>query len=99
MPQIIVFLEEIEDKKVISMVKAWDMNSKHDTIKRIIRDFEQFAPMIMQQPEPENIQKTDDVDFLSDEEKQKLDYFKAQWGLQTYQETIKKLVTLCEVQK
>lgn len=38
MPSIQIYLEEKEDKKVWELSNLWDL-SKHDTIKKIIRNF------------------------------------------------------------
>ena len=41
MPQAIIFTDEEEDEKVITYSKKWKL-SKAETIKKIIRDFEEI---------------------------------------------------------
>lgn len=40
MAQMILFLTEEEDEKILTLKKKWNMQSKHETIKKIINDFQ-----------------------------------------------------------
>ncbi len=40
MPQMILFLDDKETSKLEKAMKLWDITSKHEAVKRIIKEFE-----------------------------------------------------------